>query len=185
MDGASGNSVSSKRIQEESYPIFFPFVCIVIAMQPFHQASFWNFTIIIYILLFSAYGIFSTISFVSTVRGAFESKYIFEDKLGISARKLEGGAVEWHEVVQKILNLQRDKSYRVAQNGQDIKDELVIAQRIMRRENFMIAFFNRNMLDLTISSTSFFGFCSGKMFYSKSLEVRECSLFVFLFIFMS
>jgi len=149
--------------------------------RPFHQASFWNFTIIIYILLFSAYGIFSTISFVSTVRGAFESKYIFEDKLGISARKLEGGAVEWHEVVQKILNLQRDKSYRVAQNGQDIKDELVIAQRIMRRENFMIAFFNRNMLDLTISSTSFFGFCSGKMFYSKSLE---WSIYVSVFSYM-
>ena len=164
-----------------------PFLCTVShahppsnEIQPFHQLSFWNFIVIIYIVLFSAYGIFSTISFVSTVRNAFESKYIFEDKLGISTRKLEGGAVEWHEVVQKLLNLQREKSYRVAHNGQDIKDELVIAQRIMRRENFMVAFFNRNMLDLTVSSPSFLGFSSERMFYSKSLEVRRYSFFFIL-----
>lgn len=134
--------------------------------RPFRHASVWNFVTISYIVLFSAYGILEIVTFLKTVRDALESKHIFEDKLGISAQKLEGGAVEWHEVVEKLLKFQRDQSYRIAQNGEDIKDELAVTQRILRRENFMIAFFNRNMLDLTLP----FGFSFQKVFYSKSLE---------------
>ncbi len=86
---------------------------------------------------------------------------------------MQGGAVEWHEVVRKILQLQHSGEYRIAIHGQDIKDELVIAQRIMRKENFMIAFFNhRNLLDLTIPLPWKGGYGrSNTSFYSRSLEV--------------
>jgi autophagy-related protein 9 len=104
------------------------------------------------------------------MKDAMQSKYIFEDKLGISVRKLEGGAVEWHEIVKKILELQRSGEYRVAVHGQDIKDELVIAQRVMRRENFMIAFFNQDILDLTIPIPWKVGSRFRTKFYSKSIE---------------
>ena len=60
--------------------------------------------LIVYILLFSAYGVFAITTFVSSVKDALTAKFIFEDKLGISARKLEGGAVDWHEIVAKILD---------------------------------------------------------------------------------
>ena len=125
---------------------------------------------ILYILLFSAYGIFCVTAFVATVKDANGAKFIFEDKLGISARKLEGGAVEWHEIVQKVLELQQTGEYRIAIHGQDIKDELVVAQRILRRENFMIAFFNQELLDLTIPVPWKVGGRSKMKFYSKSLE---------------
>lgn len=130
----------------------------------------------LYILLFSAYGIFSVSTFITNIKDAFEAKYIFEDKLGISARKLEGGAVEWHEIVKKILELQQSGEYRIAIHGQDIKDELVVAQRILRRENFMIAFFNNDIFDLTIPLKIPWKGCvnanakSTMKFYSKSLE---------------
>jgi len=127
---------------------------------------------ILYILLFSAYGIFSVTAFVANVKDALGAKFIFEDKLGISPRKLEGGAVEWHEIVHKILELQQSGEYRIAIHGQDMKDELVVAQRILRRENFMIAFFNENMLDLTIPMPWKVGGRSRTKFYSKSIEVR-------------
>ena len=54
-------------------------------------------------------------------------------------------------MVSKLLDLQKNGEFRVAIHGYDsMKDELVICQRIVRRENFMVAFFNLNMLDLTI-----------------------------------
>jgi autophagy-related protein 9 len=125
---------------------------------------------ILYILLFTAYGMFTVAAFVTSVKDAMQAKYVFEDKLGISERKLEGGAVEWHEIVKKILDLQQSGEYRVAIHGQDIKDELVVAQRIMRRENFMIAFFNQDLLDLTIPIPWKVASRSRTRFYSKSIE---------------
>jgi autophagy-related protein 9 len=126
----------------------------------------------LYILLFTAYGLFSISTFITNIKDALEAKYIFEDKLGISERKLEGGAVEWPEIVKKILDLQQSGEYRIAIHGQDIKDELVVAQRILRRENFMIAFFNLDILDLTVPMPWKAGVdARSKMkFYSKSLE---------------
>ncbi len=73
--------------------------------------------------------------------------------------------------MKKLLQLQHSGEYRIAIHGQDVKDELVIAQRILRRENFMIAFFNRNILDLTIPIPWKVGGRSKMKFYSKSLEV--------------
>lgn len=102
---------------------------------------------------------------------AIQAKSIFEDKLGISARKLQGGTVEWSDIIHKILQLQQSGEYRIAiRSGQDIKDELVIAQRIMRKENFMIAFFNQDLLDLTIPIPFIRGQRSKMKFYSRSLE---------------
>jgi autophagy-related protein 9 len=140
--------------------------------KPFAEASLYNFLVVIYLILFTVYGFFATMSFVTTVRTAFDSKYFFEEKLGYSAEKLEGGAVDWDEIVEKIVNLQQSGEHRVAIHGQKI-DALVIAQRILRRENFMIAFFNRKMLNLTVPTPQFSGISSmfeSKMFFSKSLE---------------
>ena len=126
------------------------------------------------------------VQFYNTIRDAFQSKYIFEDKLGITARKLEGGTVEWSQVVSKLLQLQQSGEYRIAidqRHGQDsMKDQLVIAQRIMRKENFMIAFFNLNLFDLSIPLFWKTGVDkkSKMMFYSRSIEVssRICFLTV-------
>lgn len=118
--------------------------------NPFAHWSLWNTIVILYILLFAAYGLVATLSLVHTIQQALHAKFVFEDRLGISARKLEGGAVEWdRDVVSKLLELQTSGEYRIAIHGQDL-DALVIAQRILRKENFMVALFNRGLLDLTI-----------------------------------
>ncbi len=114
--------------------------------------------------------------FYNTIKDAIHSKYIFEDKLGISARKLEGGTVEWPNVVSQVLELQRSGEYRIAINNHgldSLKDELVVAQRIMRKENFMIAFFNQNLFDLSIPLPWKRGVekKSNMIFYSRSIEV--------------
>ena len=132
--------------------------------KPFLKVSLWNFLVILYCLLFCCYTAFSFWSWLHTIRDALEAKYFFEERLGIQAHKLEGGAVNWDKhVMEKMLYLQSTGEYRVAIHGQEL-DALVVAQRIMRKENFMVSFFNRRMLDLSVP------FLKGT-YYCKSLEV--------------
>jgi autophagy-related protein 9 len=134
--------------------------------KPFRRVSLWNLLVILYCLLFLCYTAFFAWTFLEQVRDALEAKHFFEEKLGISEMKLEGGAVDWdRDVVEKIVSLQMSGEHRVAIHGQDL-DALVVAQRILRKENFMVAFFNRRMLDLTVPGLT-------GMYFCKSLEVRS------------
>ena len=131
--------------------------------SPLSRFNLWNFVVILYCILFISYSVFAVWSFLHTIKDAMESKAFFEERLGISQHKLEGGAVEWdRDVVQKIVELQNSGEYRVAIHNGEL-DGLVIAQRILRKENFLIAFFNRNMLDLNLPLIP-------GTFFSKSLE---------------
>ncbi len=107
-----------------------------------------------YCLIITGYGILAIFRFYATVKDGFHAKSFYENKLGISSRKLEGGAVEWHHIVQKIIQLQESGEYRIAIHAQ--LDELGVAQRILRKENFLVAFINLNILDLRLPSISSF-----------------------------
>lgn len=92
-------------------------------------------------------------------------KQFFEDRLGISDQRLEGGAVDWdRDVVAKLIELQEKGDYQIAIHGHGTLDALVISQRIMRKENFMVAFFNRSLLDLQVP------FVPRQNIYCKTLE---------------
>mmetsp|Transcript_22650 Transcript_22650/g.65201 ORF Transcript_22650/g.65201 Transcript_22650/m.65201 type:complete len:1025 (+) Transcript_22650:63-3137(+) len=135
--------------------------------KPFATASLWNFLVVLYCLLFLCYGAFATMGFFGSMRDAFRAKHFYENRLGISARKLEGGAVEWNEIVSRISALQASGEHRIAIHGQEI-NALTIAQRIMRKENFMVAFFNIGALDLSVPIPM--ARFANKRFFSKSLE---------------
>ena len=144
-----------------------PYLHNYIIDRPFATISLWNFLLILYCLLFLCYGAFATMSFLGSVRDAFRAKFYFENRLGISARNLEGGAVEWDEIVSKISALQESGEHRIAIHGQEI-NALTIAQRIMRKENFLVALFNMGALDLSVPLP--LARFANKKFFSKSLE---------------
>ncbi|KAK1736776.1 autophagy-related protein 9 [Skeletonema marinoi] len=131
--------------------------------------------ILIYTLLFSTYGVVCVLQFGHGIIASLESKTFLEEVLGVSDRDLEVGRYEWGEIVERMSEAQRVGRCRVAilpgrrsgvdgigsasmmssstNRGGDNEEptgHLVVAQRIMRRENFMIAFFNRGLLDLTL-----------------------------------
>jgi hypothetical protein len=144
------------------------FVQSYLIQKPFSRWSLWNFIVILYCLLFLAYGLFAAWAFYESVLESLNAKWVFEDRLGISARKLEGGAVDWdRDVVTKLLELQQSGQYRIAIHGQDV-DALVVAQRILRKENFLVALFNRQLLDLSVPGL-------GNTFCA-SLEVRNVQM---------
>lgn len=121
-----------------------------IIRSPFRSLSLWNFMVFLYFLIFLAYLVFAVLSFIQTIQEALTAKWVYEERLGISSRKLIGGAVDWEkDVVTKLVALQRSGEYRIAihNNGQDL-NALVIANRILRKENFLVALFNRGLFDL-------------------------------------
>ena len=105
-----------------------------------------------YTSLLLAYAFFSVWSFWQSLQHAWTCQYIVHDKLGISKRKLQGGAVAWDTVVQKLLQAQDSGEYRMALRQ---LDPLLIAQRIMRKENFLIAFWNQNLLDVKVGNRDY------------------------------
>ena len=162
--------------------------------RPFQRWSVWNAIVISYCLLFILYGTFAVWSFVHSLQQAMEAKWVFEERLGISTRKLEDGAVDWdRDVVCKLMELQQSGEYRIAintnaetnRNASDPNstdknegrssgssppfDSLVVAQRILRKENFLVALINRGLLDLTVPG--FLGSKRQTTFFCSSLEV--------------
>ena len=138
--------------------------------HPFQQRTLWNFVVILYCFIFCFYGAFAVLQQANTVQQAINAKWVFEERLGISSRKLLGGAVDWdRDVVAKLITLQQSGEYRVAiHNGGQGLNALVIANRILRKENFMVALFNRGLLDFNIPSLS----SISNSFFCSSLEVR-------------
>jgi len=100
-----------------------------------------------YTLLFLSYIGFTVWSFWQSLQQAWNCHFIVHEKLGISRRKLHGGAVSWDEMVEKLVSAHESGEYRTTLGR---LDPLVIAQRIMRKENFLIAFWNQNLLDVQI-----------------------------------
>jgi len=136
--------------------------------KPFSQKSLYNLLVILYCLLFLLYGIFSTFTFIASISDALTARTFFEDKLGIDTRKLEGGSIEWDDIVQKTITLQKSGQCRIDihENVQHI-DELTVTQRILRKENFMVAFINKDLIDLKVPLP----FVGNIQCFSKSLEV--------------
>uniref|UniRef100_A0A7S1BL35 Autophagy-related protein 9 n=1 Tax=Corethron hystrix TaxID=216773 RepID=A0A7S1BL35_9STRA len=119
--------------------------------RPFSKVSLWMFLVLIYVLLVSGYCIISLVRCYRDITDAYRSKKYFEDHLGISERQLEGGCIEWDDVVSKVVELQRSGEHRVAIHaGSGDLDALVIAQRILRRENFLVAMLNCEVLELQL-----------------------------------
>jgi len=141
----------------------------------------WKGWICSYGLIFFCYGLFSTWSWYQTLQRAQASKWFMEEQLGVSERKLQSGAVDWDaDIVTKIQTLQSTGRYRIVipsntinknSDGHHYDDHyglsaLHVAQRIMRKENYMIALFNDpSLLDWSVP------LAPGMVFFSKSLEV--------------
>ena len=74
---------------------------------------------------------------------------LYRDKLHLEDSDLQ--VVSWDEVVVRLIELQKTARFCI------VKDELTahdIANRILRKENFMVAFVNRGLLPLQAAASS-------------------------------
>jgi autophagy-related protein 9 len=166
-----------------------------------------------YTLLILCYATFQCWSFWHSLMHATTCRTILHEKLGLSERKLQNGALAWDDVVKALAASQASGFYRVVLNNENAErtissisaaatttrtkkqkpenetptanntshpqpaapqsttslDPLSVAQRIMRKENFLIAFYNQGLLDVSMG---------GRQYWCSSLEwsIYNCIL---------
>ena len=102
-----------------------------------------GFFLSLYVTLFTLYLAWAVLHFFLDLRRVLDMRTFFRDKLHIDDVDLQ--AIQWDTVVQRIVELQQTSRLCI------VKDQLTahdIANRILRKENFMVAFVNRNLLPL-------------------------------------
>ncbi|KAJ2881435.1 autophagy protein atg9, partial [Coemansia asiatica] len=111
----------------------------------------WATTFVLY--CFSAFWLAQMIRTVMDVPSLLEIRAFYTEVLGISPADISTAA--WHEVVARMVKL-RDaeiREYRGLTKSRILGYRLTadsIVNRIMRRENYMIALFNKDVLNISI-----------------------------------
>ena len=104
----------------------------------------------LYVLpIFSCYWLWTLRHFVKDLRPLLEMRDFYRDRLQIDDDELHN--IAWDAVVQRIVEL-NDRTRLCI-----VKEQLTphdIANRILRKENFMVAFVNRGLLPLQAAASS-------------------------------
>jgi len=96
-----------------------------------------------YFVLFMAYWIYTFLGLFARVKKAYRMKQMYNDTLGISTRDIQ--TIRWDNVVNRFIAVQKKNGIH-----QDTLTAHHIASRILRKENYMIAMINKNILDLSL-----------------------------------
>ena len=119
------------------------------------MSGLWNFSL----WLVAFYLIWKSVQFLFDIKRLLNVRDFYLYLLGIPDDDMQ--TVTWQDVVARIMTL-RDHNLATAQNlsraqrhflGSQSKERLDasdIANRLMRRENYMIALFNKDILDMSI-----------------------------------
>lgn len=135
-----------------------------IVKNPFRIPSFHGFVSMLYIILFGLFWLWSLIGSIQNILHALEMDHFYREVLGIENVE----EMSWNDVVRILIDLHYQGKHRIA-----VKERLTehdIVSRIMRKENFMIAFINKDILDIKLPwwVTPFIG--PQKLFLTQSLE---------------
>ncbi|KAG2498771.1 hypothetical protein HYH03_003510 [Edaphochlamys debaryana] len=102
----------------------------------------WDLLALSYIAVCTTYLGWTAAHYLTDARDMREVAHFMKNKLGISERKVV--AMTWAEVVHRLVLVQRTTRLCIARD----LDELYIVSRIMRKENYLIAMINRDVLQL-------------------------------------
>lgn len=121
------------------------------------------------LIMFCFYIIFELIIIFNLYRKHYDMKIFFEHRLDIQDCNLQ--YLSWFNILTKFMELQKKMKFCL------MKDELTphdIINRIMRKENYMIALYSDKIIDLSITLPIF----KRKIFFSKQLEwnINKCIL---------
>ncbi|EGG14471.1 RasGTPase-activating protein [Cavenderia fasciculata] len=98
--------------------------------------------LIIFLVLFGIYWCAKFIKFLASLKSRLEMRSFYHNTLKISEDDVQ--TIEWREVVTKLIKVPRLCVVKGNMNALDI------ANRIMRKDNYIIGIVNREILDLSI-----------------------------------
>lgn len=126
--------------------------------------------LMVFLVIFSLYWLSKLFSFFSSIKTNWEISSFYKNTLKINEDDIQ--TIEWREVVSKIVLVPRLCIVKENMNALDI------ANRIMRKENYIIGLINQRILNLSIP----FPFLRNLTFITKTLEWSLMySLFNYIF----
>ncbi|KAN0001003.1 hypothetical protein ACTFIZ_001440 [Dictyostelium cf. discoideum] len=126
--------------------------------------------LMVFLVIFSLYWLSKLFSFFSSIKTNWEISSFYKNTLKVNEDDIQ--TIEWREVVSKIVLVPRLCIVKENMNALDI------ANRIMRKENYIIGLINQRILNLSIP----FPFLRNLTFITKTLEWSLMySLFNYIF----
>lgn len=119
----------------------------IVRNEVFADITLFELVVMCYFGIFAVYWLWNLIRFGYAVRDSAEMRHFFHHHLHISDDQL--ALIEWSQVVSKLVRLQeRDLKLCI------VKDltALDITNRIMRRDNYMIALVNQRLLHFPLAA---------------------------------
>ena len=137
-----------------------------VVSHPFKHSTHRAVGSLVYMLLVLTYWVWKCAESVKEITCAMEMDLFFREKLNINNELLQN--IEWDEVLDGLITLHEARAFRIV-----VKETLTehdIVSRIMRKENYMVAMINKELLNLRAPwwISPFVG--SESLILTKSLE---------------
>lgn len=118
-----------------------------IASKQLLTVNAWHTIVYTYCFTFCVYWFWSLISFFRSLKQNWKIHVFVRDRLKIKTKELQ--TMKWSRVVEKVIELHQAGQIRINRNVLTAHD---IASHIMRKENYIIGLFNRDVLNLAVPS---------------------------------
>eukprot|EP00163_Fabomonas_tropica_P000156 TRINITY_DN1010_c0_g2_i1.p1 TRINITY_DN1010_c0_g2~~TRINITY_DN1010_c0_g2_i1.p1 ORF type:complete len:759 (+),score=183.40 TRINITY_DN1010_c0_g2_i1:637-2913(+) len=126
--------------------------------------SHWPLFHVLYLVIFWTYWLWQVAHFVWELRGIIEMRSFYNNQLEIPEYELQ--SIPWREVVFKLISLQERQRISIVNDSLNAHD---IANRIMRKENYLIGMFNKDVIQLNFPVPNCLDFGERKVL-TRSLE---------------
>ncbi|KAI9341801.1 APG9-domain-containing protein [Zopfochytrium polystomum] len=100
------------------------------------------------LVTFSIWWVWQAFRLILDIPRLWEMKVFYEELLEIAEGAMD--SLEWQEVVDKLVKLKSSTDGEAQSRRTERLDAFAIANRIMRKENYLIALFNKDILDLRL-----------------------------------
>lgn len=117
-------------------------------------------------MLFSSYWTWNAMTSYLVILQAIDMENFYREILLIN--QIEIFTITWDEIIRRFITLHENGKYRIAVKEKLTEHEIVL--RIMRKENYLIAFINKKLLNLHVPWWASYFFNERRLFLTKSLE---------------
>lgn len=132
----------------------------------------WDMFVTVYFLSLSTYWLYKFLLFFPTMCTAYRMRSFYRNRLHINSSELE--TMRWSEIVDRLIRLQQSGTkIQITKSDLDAHD---IASRILRKDNYLVGMFNRDVFDLHVPGLvrcvlfPFFVFTDTKQILTKHME---------------
>eukprot|EP00164_Ancoracysta_twista_P002022 GFYU01002665.1.p1 GENE.GFYU01002665.1~~GFYU01002665.1.p1 ORF type:complete len:689 (-),score=208.18 GFYU01002665.1:60-2126(-) len=115
-----------------------------IRKDPIHEVTAGTSVVIFFDIFFMLFWLWTVFLTLKDITGFIEIKRFYRDKLNMDDVTMSH--TPWHEVVEKIVELQKQVKFSLVKDMTSVD----IANRIMRKENYMIAMINKDVFKLSL-----------------------------------